>query len=86
MGGCKTKTIETDLGTFRHNQTDPGIIQGYSGIFRTLYYHDIFKSVVYPEPCQIKNQRHLQNTGIFKIRGIFRTLPNIYNEEFCENS
>ena len=36
-------------GIFRHNQTYPGIIQAYSGIFRTLCYPDIFKTVVYPE-------------------------------------
>ena len=38
------------LGTFRHNQTYPGIIQAYSGIFRTQCYPDIFKTVVCPEP------------------------------------
>ena len=30
MGKCKTKVIQTDLGTFRHNQAYPGIIQAYS--------------------------------------------------------
>ena len=80
MGKCKTKAIQTDLGIFRHNQTYPGIIQAYSGIFRTLCYPDIFKTVVYPEPW------YIQNAGIFKIRGIFRTLSNIYDAAFCENS
>ena len=46
---CKTKAIQANLGTFRHNQTYPGIIQGYPGIFKTLSYPDIFKAVVYPE-------------------------------------
>ena len=50
MGECKAKAIQTDLSTFRHNQTYPGIIPAYSGIFRTLCYSDIFKTVVYPEP------------------------------------
>ena len=50
MGKCKTKAIQTNLGTFRNNQTYPGIIQAYSGIRRTLRYPDIFKTVVYPEP------------------------------------
>ena len=47
MGKCKSKAIQTDLGTFMHNQAYPGIIQVYSkpcitwhiqrhGIFRTL--------------------------------------------------
>ena len=49
MGECKAKAIQANLGTFRHNQTYPGIIQGYSGIFKTLSYRDIFKTVVYPE-------------------------------------
>ena len=34
IGKRKTKVIHTDLGTFRHNQTYPRIIQAYSGIFR----------------------------------------------------
>ena len=49
MGECKAKAIQANLGTFRHNQTYPGIIQGYPGIFKTLSYPDIFKAVVYPE-------------------------------------
>ena len=47
---CKTKVIQTNLGTFRHNQTYPGIIQAHLGIFRTLSYPYMFKTVVYPEP------------------------------------
>ena len=50
MGECKTKAIQTNLGIFRPNQIYPGIIQAYSGIFGTLCYPDIFKTVVYPEP------------------------------------
>ena len=34
---CEAKAIQTDLGTFRHNKTYPGIILAYPGIFRTLY-------------------------------------------------
>ena len=44
------QAIQTNLGTFRHNQTYPGIIQAYSGIFGTLSFPDIFKTVVYPAP------------------------------------
>ena len=60
MGECKTKAIRTNLGTFRHNQTYPGIIQAYSGIIRTLRYLDMFKTVVYLEPW------HIHNPGIFR--------------------
>ena len=103
MGKCKTKAIQTDLGTFRHNYAHLGIIQAYSGIFKTLCNPDIFRTAVCPESWDIQNQKHIQNpgiftslvyleppyiqkAGIFKIRGIFRTLPNIYDEAFCENS
>ena len=30
MGECKAKAIQTNLSTFKHNQTYPGIIQAYS--------------------------------------------------------
>ena len=50
MGECKTKAIQTNLDTFRHNQTYSGIIRAYSDVSKTLRYHDIFKTVVYPEP------------------------------------
>ena len=66
MGECKTKAIQTNLGTFRHNQTYPGTIQAYSGTFRTLCYPDIFKTVVCPETCHFQNQKHIQNPGIFR--------------------
>ena len=63
MGECQAKATQTNLGTFRHNQTYPGIIQAYSGTFRTLCYPDLFKTVVYPE--YIQNRKHIQNPGIF---------------------
>ena len=97
MGECKTKSIQKDLGTLRHNKTYPGIIHEYSGIFRTLCYLDIYETVAYPEPWYIQKRKHIQNpgilttlvhseprytqnAGIFKIWGIFRTLPHIYEE------
>ena len=80
MGKCKTKAIQTDLGTFRHNQAYPGIIQAYSGIFKTLCNPGIFRTVAYSETP------YIQNVGILKLRGIFRTLSNIYDEAFCGNS
>ena len=63
MGTCETKVIQTDLSTFRHNQAYPRIIQVYSGIVSILCNPDM----VYPEPCHIQNQKHIQNPGIFKI-------------------
>ena len=50
MVKCKTKAIQTHLGTFRHNHTYAGITEAYLGIFRTLCYTEILKPVVYPEP------------------------------------
>ena len=43
----KTKAVQTDLGTFRHNQAYPGITQTYSGIYRTLCNPNIFRTVEY---------------------------------------
>ena len=65
MGLCKTKATQTDLGIFRHNQTYPGIIQGYSGIFKTLRNPGIFRTVVYSESSHIQNQKHIQKLSIF---------------------
>ena len=75
IGKCKTKTIQTDLGTFTHNQAYPGIIQAYSGIFKTMLYPEpeayseswhihnpgIFRTPAYSEPWHIQNPRHIQN-------------------------
>ena len=47
MNECKAKAIQTNLGTFRHNQTYPRIIQAYLELCVTLIY---FLTVVYPEP------------------------------------
>ena len=65
MSKYKTKAIQTDLGTFRHNQVYPGIIQTYSGIFKTLCNPGIFRTVVYPESWHIQNQKYIQNPSIF---------------------
>ena len=74
MGECKTKAIQINLGTFRHNQTYPGIIHPYLGIFRTLCYPEIFKTVVYPisrtltysDPGSYSEPRPIHNPGIFR--------------------
>ena len=66
MVKCKTKDIQAEKGTFRHNQAYPGIIQAYSDIFKTQCNPGIFKTVVYPEPWHIHNQKHIQNPRIFR--------------------
>ena len=75
MGKCKTKAIQTDLGTLRHNQvyskpcvnltySEPWYIQN-PDIFKT---RNIFRTLVYSEP------RCTENYGIFKTQGLFRYL------------
>ena len=62
MGKCKTKAIQRDLGTFRHNWAYPKIIQGFQA---------------YSEPCvtlACLETWHNQNPNIFRTRSIFRTL------------
>ena len=49
MGKCKTKAIQTDFGTLRHDQAYAGN-RNYSGIFKTLCNPGIFRAVVYPVP------------------------------------
>ena len=72
MGECKAKAIQANLGTFRHNQTYPRIIQAYSGIFRTLCYTDIFyncgiyRILTYSEPEAYSEPWYIQNPGIFR--------------------
>ena len=41
--------IQTNLGTFRYNQTYPGIIPAYSGIFRTCVTLIYFITMADPE-------------------------------------
>ena len=91
MGKRKTKAIQKELGTFRHNQSYPGTIQGYWGIFRALCNSGIIRTVANLEPWHIPNHKHIQNpgnsqswyiqsAGISKIQDIFKNLPNIYYE------
>ena len=57
---CKTKAIQkvqayfmnilSFVSVFRHNQAYSGIIQEYSGIFRTLCNPAIFRTLTYSEP------------------------------------
>ena len=59
MGKCKRKAIQTDLGTFKHTSTYPGITQAYSEPCVTLKYLKLW---------------YIQNPDIFRTRSIFRTL------------
>ena len=97
MGECKAKPIQTNLGTFMHNKTYSGIILAYSGIFRNLYYPEIFKTVAYPVLLHLQNQNHIQNLSIFttllhsephyiQSAGIFRALSHIYSEAVVVSS
>ena len=99
MSKCKTKVIQTDLGTFRHNQKYTGITQAYSELCVTPTHLKLW----YIQNPDIQNQKYIKNPGIlttviylesqyiqnadmFKIWSIFRTLSNIYEEAFCKNS
>ena len=69
MGKCKAKSIHTDLGMLMH-------IPVYWGIFR---YIQTYSAIIqgYFEPCAAlaySEVWYIQNSGIFKTRGIFRTL------------
>ena len=75
---CKTKAIQTDWCIFRHNQVYPGIIQAYSVIFKTLCNPGMFRTLVYPEPWHIQNQKHIQSLGIFRAL-VYSEPPSILN-------
>ena len=74
MDKCKLKAIQTNLCTFRHNQTYSGFIQAYSGIFRTLWWYiqnpDIFRTPAYSQHWNIQNP------------AIFRTLAYSKSEAY----
>ena len=53
MEKCKTKTIQTGLDTFRHNQA---YLKNY--VNRA--------AVLYSKPWDIQNQKHIQNPGLFR--------------------
>ena len=70
MGKSKTKAIQTNLGTFRHNQAYLGIFQAYSKPCVTLSYLESW---------------YIQNPNIFKVRNIFRTLIYL-EPQYIQNS
>ena len=78
MGKCKTKAIRTDLATFQANPK-PYVTLAHLELWY-IQNPDILTTLVYSETP------YIWNAGIFKIRGIFKILSNICDEEFCENS
>ena len=92
MGECKTKAIQINLDIFRHNQTYLGIIHQYSGIFRTLCYPYIFKSVVYPisrtltysDSKSYSEPRHIHTSGIFRTP-LYSERWHIENLRYIQN-
>ena len=72
MGECKTRAIQTNFGTFRHNETYPGIMQDIQAylepcvtleFLKQWYIQNpiTFRTPAYSEPC------YPQKAGIFKI-------------------
>ena len=68
MSKCKTKAIQTDLGTFRHNQAYPGTIQAYSEPCVTLTYLQLWyiQNLTYSEPEAYSEPRDINNPGLFR--------------------
>ena len=92
MGTCKKKGHS---GRFRHIHAYSSILRNYSGIFRTLCKPGIFRTLlhseieVYSEPWHIRNQKHIQNSDIFKTLAYSEaetySEPEAYSEP-CETS
>ena len=61
MVKCKTKAIQTDVVPYRHDQAYPGIIQAYSGIFRTLCYPAYLKLWYIQNPDKFKTRSNVYN-------------------------
>ena len=91
MGKFKPKAIQTVLGTFRQNQTNPEIIHAYPEPCVTLTYLRlcyiqnlaIFRTRNIFRPLSHSEFKYIQNTGIF------RTLASSKSEaypEFCQTS
>ena len=88
MGKCKTKAIQTDLGTFRHNQaysetcvnlaySEPWYIQN-PDIFKT---RNICRTLVHSEPGILKTLAYSKLKAYSDIYDVKH-----YEEAFCKNS
>ena len=76
----EAKAIQTHLSTFTHNHAYPGIIQAYSGIFKTLCNPGMFRTVVYPEPFTYSEPEAYSEPWQIHNPGLFRT--PIYSERW----
>ena len=75
MGKCKAKAIHANVGIFTHIPAHSGIIRHIQELFRHIQaYSEPFVTLGYGAPWYIQNP------------SIFRSLSNIYDEAFCENS
>ena len=88
MDECKTKAIQTNLGTFRHNQTYPGIIQAYLEHCFSLKFHTyncgISRTLTFSEPEAYSEPRHIHNPGIFRTP-IYSECWHIQNLRYIQN-
>ena len=75
MGNCKTKAIQTDLDTFRHNQaySKPCVNLAYSEPWYTQNV-DIFKARNILVTQVSLELAYIENSGIFKTQDLFRHL------------
>ena len=75
MGERKAKAIQTNLGTFRHNQIYPGIIQAYLEPCFTLTHLKLWYIQI-PNILRTieaySETRHIQNRAIFRTLAIFK--------------
>ena len=67
------------MGLFTHISAYSGISRHQPDIIRPVI-PDIFKTLVYSEPWQIQNQRHVQNLGVFRTMECFVKIFNVLYE------
>ena len=79
---CKIKAIRKDLGTFKHNQVYPGIIQAYLEPCATLniYNRNTSRTLAYSEPEAYSEPWHIDNSGIFRTTTYSKS--EVYSERF----
>ena len=89
MSECKTKAIQKNIDTFRHNQTYPGIIQAYPGTFGTLLSPDklklyISRTLTHSEPEAYSELRDIHKPGIFRT-SVYSERWHIQNLRHIQN-
>ena len=67
MSKCKSETIQAELGTFRHDQAYPRIIQACLRPCVTLAYLEpwYIRTLTYPKPEMYSEPGYIQNPRIF---------------------